>query len=287
MRTMALLVVSAAASVCAGAGALELTSRSRDPATGEIKTTPEKLDGKQTAIIICDMWDKHWCKGATARVAEMAPHMNRFVAVARSEGVLIVHAPSGCMGPYRDHPARKRARSAPKAANLPDGIAKGCGQLPSEKKVRWPIDQSDGGCDCEPRCKGGSPWRRQIDTIEIRDDDAISFSGVEIWNLFEQRGIKNVLLVGVHTNMCVVGRPFGLRNMVRFGKNTLLVRDLTDTMYNSRRWPHVSHFRGTDLIVEHIEKTVCPTIASDQVLGGKPFRFKNDVPADPKPAREP
>jgi len=39
----------------------------------------------------------------------------------------------------------------------------------------------------------------------------------------------------------------------------------------------VSHFKGTELIVEHIEKFVCPTITSDQILGGKPFRFKGDV----------
>ena len=33
-----------------------------------------------------------------------------------------------------------------------------------------------------------------------------------------QREIRNVLLAGVHTNMCVLGRPSGLRNMARFGK---------------------------------------------------------------------
>src|SRR5262249_49177583 len=57
----------------------------------------------------------------------------------------------------------------------------------------------------------------------------------------------------------------------------VLMRDMTDTMYNPARWPNVSHFRGTDLIVEHVEKYVCPTVTSDQVLGGKPFRFKDDV----------
>lgn len=33
----------------------------------------------------------------------------------------------------------------------------------------------------------------------------------------------------VHTNMCVLGRPFGLRQLSRLGKNVALVRDLTDT----------------------------------------------------------
>ena len=62
--------------------------------------------------------------------------------------------------------------------------------------------------------------------------DAISDSGVEIWNLLEERGINNVILLGVHTNMCVLGRPFGLRQMAKNGKNVVLMRDMTDTMYN-------------------------------------------------------
>jgi hypothetical protein len=88
--------------------------------------------------------------------------------------------------------------------------------------------------------------------------------------------VKNVILTGVHTNMCVLGRPFGLRQMAKNGKNVVLMRDMTDTMYNPERWPYVSHFTGTDLIVSHIEKYVCPTIASDQLIGGRVFRFKND-----------
>ena len=56
-----------------------------------------------------------------------------------------------------------------------------------------------------------------------------------------------------------------------------LVRDMTDTMYNSRKRPFVSHFRGTDLVVEHIERYWCPTITSDQIVGGSPFRFAADT----------
>ena len=84
------------------------------------------------------------------------------------------------------------------------------------------------------------------------------------------------MLMGVHTNMCVLGRPFGLRNLARSGKNVVLVRDLTDTMYNSRMWPYVSHFEGTNRIVEHIEKYVAPTILSTELTGQPPFKFQPD-----------
>ncbi len=255
-----------------------------------ILTRKVAWDPKQTAVIVCDMWDSHHCLNAVRRVQEIAPRMNRVLEKARNIGALIIHAPSSCMEPYQNHPGRKRAAAAPKAANLPKDIGQWCHKIPAEEKVIYPLDQSDGGCDSDPdqqrafsaklQAMGrnpGAPWKAQIDVLKIHDQDAISDSGVEIWNLLEARGIQNVILVGVHTNMCVLGRPFGLRQMAKNGKNVVLMRDMTDTMYNPARWPYVSHFRGTGLIVEHIEKFVCPTITSEQLVGGEPFKFKNDV----------
>jgi putative heme-binding domain-containing protein len=265
---------------------LTLHARVREPAAksdGPVENafvTKEKFlqwNSAQTAIIICDMWNQHWCQGATRRVGELAPVMNQAIAAARARGIFIIHAPSSCMDAYKNHPARKRAQAAPKAANLPAQIGEWCNKIPAEEQGIYPIDQSDGGCDDGPQCPQGSPWKSQVAAIEINDDDAISDSGAEIWNLLESRGIKNVMLMGVHTNMCVLGRPFGLRNLARSGKNVVLVRDLTDTMYNSRMWPYVSHFEGTNRIVEHIEKYVAPTITSTDLTGQPAFHFKPDL----------
>lgn len=254
-----------------------------------IQEQAEQWTPAQTAIIVCDVWDSHHCLNAVRRVEEMAPRMNQVLEAARARGVLIVHAPSSCMERYEKHPGRARAKSAPAAANLPADIGQWCRHIPSEEKGKYPLDQTDGGEDDDPtehrlwheRLAGmgrnpKSPWKAQIDVLRIDDQDAISDSGVEVWNLFEQRGIKNVVLLGVHTNMCVLGRPFGLRQMAKNGKNVVLMRDMTDTMYNPQRWPYVTHYMGNDLIVEHIEKFVCPTITSVDFIGGQPFRFKND-----------
>jgi nicotinamidase-related amidase/type 1 glutamine amidotransferase len=274
---------------------LKLTLRSRTPSATlkdayDVVTKPAAWDPKQTAIIVCDMWDSHHSLNAVKRVEEIAPRMNQFLEKARGQGVLIIHAPSSCMAPYKDHPARLRALQTPKAANLPKDIGVWCYKIPSEEKGTYPLDQTDGGCDTETAAQKawqeklkamgrnpGAPWLKQYEVLKIHNEDIISDSGVEIWSVLEQRGIQNVMLVGVHTNMCVLGRPFGLRQLARNGKNVVLVRDLTDTMYNPQRWPYVAHFQGTDLIVQHIEKFVCPTITSDQVLGGAPFKFKGDV----------
>src|SRR5437868_14219524 len=86
------------------------------PKSGEWKSETKTLqwESKKTAIIICDMWDKHWCKGATERVAEMAPRMNEVVKAARAKGVFIIHSPSDTMKFYEGTPQRKRAQAAPK-----------------------------------------------------------------------------------------------------------------------------------------------------------------------------
>jgi nicotinamidase-related amidase len=298
------------AAIAFGGAALDSSARGEQPGSGEplnislrdrvpsaanperydVRERAERWDPAKTAIIVCDMWDLHHCKRAVDRVGELAPRMNEVLIKARDRGVLIIHAPSSCMAAYENTPMRQRAKSAPTAKNLPKDIASWCNKIPAEEKGKYPIDQSDGGEDDEPAEHAAwvakltalgrnpkAPWKSQIDVLKMDERDAVSDSGVEIWNLLEQRGIGNVILMGVHTNMCVLGRPFGLRQMAKNGKHVVLMRDLTDTMYNPARWPYVSHFRGTDLIVEHIEKFVCPTVTSDQILGGKPFCFKGDV----------
>lgn len=271
---------------------LRLRKRVETGGTWRVVEEDVRWNPRQTAAVICDMWDLHHCKNATDRVGELAPRMNAVVGELRRRGVLIVHSPSSCLAPYEDTPARRRAKSAPPASNLPKDIGEWCNRIPSEERGKYPIDQSDGGCDTpdEPqkawaaslKSQGrdpGAPWKRQIDVIEIRDEDAVSDSGVEIWNLLELRGITHVLLMGVHTNMCVLGRPFGLRQMAKNGKSVALIRDLTDTMYNPKMWPRVDHFTGTDLIIEHIEKFVAPTTTSAALVGGSPFRFQADTRA--------
>src|SRR5262249_42156152 len=72
-------------------------------------TKSETWDPKETAVIVCDMWDLHHCLNATLRGGEMAPRMDEVLKSARERGATIIHAPSSCMEAYKDHPARKHA----------------------------------------------------------------------------------------------------------------------------------------------------------------------------------
>lgn len=230
-------------------------------------------DASKTAIVVCDMWDRHWCEGATRRVGEMAPRMNEVLNAARAKGVTIIHCPSDTMDFYKDHPGRKLAMTAPKVdTKVP--LERWCNLVP-EKEGKLPIDDSDGGCDDTDPAKSGRAWTSQHPALEIMEGDAITDSA-EAFYLMKQKGIENVIVMGVHTNMCVLGRPFSIRQMVRQGQNVVLMRDMTDSMYNPAKEPKVSHFRGTELVIEHIEQHWCPSITSSTFTAKTPLRFSED-----------
>jgi nicotinamidase-related amidase len=258
-----------AAEAAATPSSLRFVARSRPQHEGTVVVNERTIewDAKETAVVICDMWDKHWCEGATRRGGVIAPHINELAKAVRARGGFIVHAPSDTMKFYEGTPGRELAKNAPKVT--PPTPSKGWRYLDLECEAPLPIDDKDGGCDCEPQCKNYRAWTREHPAVEVAPGDAVSQDGQEIYNLFHQRGIKHVIYCGVHANMCVLGRTFGVRQMTEWGFDCVLARDLTDTMYNPRMAPKVSHEKGTELMIEHYERYWCPTTTSEQIIGGK------------------
>ncbi len=220
----------------------------------------QEWNASETMIIICDMWDDHYCQLAAQRVDMMAPKMNRVITAARNHGVMIVHAPSGTMNHYEKTQYRKRMQQS-KFAKAPVPLGKWC-YLNPDKEAKMPVDTTKSACDDPIVGARVRRYSKQHAGIKIIGYDGISDKGQEIYNFIRQEGIKNVVLMGVHTNMCVLGRPFGLRQMKYLGLNVALARDLTDAMYDPREYPYVSHTRGTQLVIEHIEQYWNPSLDS-------------------------
>lgn len=242
-------------------GTLRLRARRR--ANGKVSEQALTWPVARTAIIICDMWDTHTCAMSAQRVALMAPRMNQVVSAARSHGVMIIHSPSDTMQYYEGTPWRQRMKNAPTAAS-PFPIINRCPRIPEEERA-FPIDDSAGGCD-DPVVKKFTgppyPWKREHPAIDIVGYDGVSESGQEIYNFCKLEGIDKIVLMGVHTNICILNRGFGARQMTRLGFEVVLARDLTDAMYDPRTRPFVSHERGTELVIEHIETMWCASIES-------------------------
>jgi nicotinamidase-related amidase len=254
------VAVLAFAPLCLGAAGITVDMRSRVEAfkgTGEWREAQlqETLPVEQTAVIVCDMWDKHWCKGATGRVNGLVQKMEPFLEAARKQGIQIIHAPSETMDFYQGAPQRQRMLAVPR---IEPPVPLTLSDPP------LPIDDKKGGCDTPDQFY--KAWTREHPGLHIDASDVISDNGAEIYSFLRQRGIRNLLVMGVHANMCILNRTFAIKKMTALGIRCILVRDLTDAMYNPQDAPHVSHDAGTQLVIEYIEKFWCPSTTSAELL---------------------
>ncbi len=219
-----------------------------------------QIEPEKTCLLLCDLWNDHWCRGAVDRLEPLIPQYDRVIRAARAKGIWIVHSPSEISEYYAGTPGRERMRSL--ALALPKV------ELPRLQERDFPplpIDDSDDGCDTGPRA-WRQAWSREHPGIFIdMERDGISEDETEIYSFVQQKGIEFILFMGIHTNMCVLNRPFGIKRWVRRGFPIAFVSDLTDAMYNPAMPPYVSHEEGTRLVVEYIEKFLCPTVTSDQL----------------------
>lgn len=235
-----------------------LEANTQGMATWYARARTVDADPARCAIIVCDVWDNHWCRGAVCRLQALLPRMNETLESARRQGMQIVHAPSDTMDFYAQSPARTRIREAavtapPAALALPDPVL--------------PIDDSDHGSDTGEKVPA-RVWTRQHPALAIDPDrDVISDSGPEIYSWLQHTGCTRVFIMGVHTNMCILNRSFGIKQMVRWQVSIALIRDLTDSMYNPAMPPYVSHTSGTNLVIDYIERFWCPTLQSQYITG--------------------
>ena len=244
---------------------LQLTARRRELTVDDhgyrdwrVREGSAEMVPARTALLLCDVWDHHWCRGAEERLDLLLPQIDATARVARDLGMLVVHAPSSTMQWYAEHPARARVLQAPPVP------------VPAERPhpdPPHPIDGSDSSDTTGDRTRENrSCWTRQHPAVWIDGErDAISDDGRELLALYQQLGIETVLLAGVHTNMCVLQRSFSIKQLVRWQIPVYLVRDLTDCMYNPAQPPYVSHAAGLELAVSYIEQFWCPSVTGEEL----------------------
>jgi nicotinamidase-related amidase len=229
----------------------------------DVKVAEQQIPVEQTGILVSDMWDSHWSRAAKERAALLAPPINELLQVCRSQGISVIHSPSDTMAFYENQPARQRLLDVP--------VCEPPKELPLQDYPS-PVDSSDHGSDSGEK-QQQIVWTRQTPIIEIdQDKDVITGDeGALLYSYLRHRGITNLLYVGVHTNMCILNRSFGIKQMSRWGISCMLVKDLTDSMYNPAMPPYVSHEEGTGLVVAYIEKFWCPTASSQDIRSSFSF----------------
>jgi len=233
--------------------------------TGEYQNVFVEKDynPKQVAILVIGMWNTHASLSAAQKLDEMAPKMDKWLKESRSLGMQVIFGGSSWeKGPKADY--WKNSSFRKEISKCPFYPLKDCGlSVPP-----LPIDDTDGGYDAETD-KNPNFSRSKVDFhpgVEMVEGDALSGLNKEILNYLYHKKIEILLVCGAHTNMCILDRPYALKGLVRYGFPCALVRDLTDSMYNPKKSPYVSHDEGTALVVDFIEKHVCPSMVSAEIV---------------------
>jgi nicotinamidase-related amidase len=230
---------------------LHLAAQTRDPTTDRIIVKTEDIDSSKVAVVVVDPWNYHWCMTACQRVSAMAPRWNRALECARGLGMPVLWAPSDVAGNYAGHPQRERALGVrlvpvPKAREMPPA------------RFTAPI----GRCMCGPgiHCIVNYGQDAMCPDLIVGDDDLIASSTEEVYSLLRERGITHVIYLGLHTNMCLFGKPGALKYMVQAGLNCMLARDMNDAFTSYNPQTGFTPDQGTRQTDEDLERAGVPTI---------------------------
>jgi type 1 glutamine amidotransferase/nicotinamidase-related amidase len=255
------------------ANSFELTLQRRDPENGKLIKKKKQINPARTAIVVIDMWDRHWCRTYTARVANLVPRMNRTLDAVRKLGIQIVFAPSDVVDFYKDYPQR-RAMLAIEEKPLPP------------KTTFKPPAQPTGRdcCECGPTqpcktqpCKTNSfgRWSRQHPDLRIEKDDLIGNCNDqrELLNFCQARNIDTLIYAGVASNMCVLNRQFGMNNIQQYVPDLIFISDLVqaitanglDPKTKTEDW-NFTPAKGSAIIQRYIEKHIAPSLESRPLI---------------------
>ena len=229
---------------------LTLDLQTRDPATGAIVTKPEEVDPKRIGVIAVDVWNFHWCKTATMRVDAFVPRMNKALDAARELGMTVMLCPSDVVDNYVGYPQRETVFTLPKVT------------VPTVVDVTCPPAQDAGGCACgRERCAVNYGWDGMHPGLRIAPDDLMPDTQAEVYAICQKYGLTHLIYVGFHTQVCLLGKPMGLKAMKSAGLRCVLARDMTDAHPGYDPSRDFTPDLNTDQVVEHFEKYLAPSIS--------------------------
>jgi hypothetical protein len=228
---------------------MELTLQTRDPETGNIVLTTEKVDPKHVGVIAVDVWNFHWCKTATMRVDAFVPRMNKALDAARALGMTVMLCPSDVVDNYVGYPQREAVFALPKYP------------VPSVVNVTCQPAPDAGGCACgRERCAVNYGWDGMHPALRIGEADLMPDTQAEVYAICVKYGITHLIYIGFHTQVCLLGKPMGLRAMKSAGLRCFLARDMTDAHPGYDPSRNFTPDLNTEQVVAHFEKYLAPTI---------------------------
>lgn len=209
------------------------------------------FDPSQVAVLVVGMWSGHQCKVADRILQELSPKVDTFLKRCRSHEMKIIFGSSSLVKLPKYASLRKNMKNIPFAKLTDKGLS-----FPP-----IPFDDSDGGIN-----ERNTEFQRgEVDmnpAIECMDVDAITDNSKELLNYLHYHKCQLLLVVGVHTNMCVLDRPYGMKNLARYGFPMAIVRDLADPMVKPDGILVKDRDDALQKIIHYIEQYFAPSVDS-------------------------
>ena len=197
---------------------LELSLQTRDPQTNQVKIQKQIIDPRKVGIIVVDPWNYHWCMTWTAQAGGMVPRLNKVLEVARKLGMQVFWAPTDAASMYVGWPQRELALGIPYA------------DVPKIRSYRVEHKLPQGKCHCGPgfACQIDYGENAMPPDLVIADEDLIVSGTQEFYSICRQKGIGQLIYMGGAVNICLTGKPEGLKYMYEAGLDCLVARDLVE-----------------------------------------------------------
>ena len=180
---------------------------------------------EQTALVLVDLWNTHFIDSWIERAARVTREaIVPAIEMSRQAGLTVIHAPSPEVA--RQFPQSTRNPAAPEPPPV------GTAWPPPAFRRREGAYQAYQGPRSQPPGIGFH-WDPISDgltvspAVEVRDEDVVITTGVELHEVLAQRNVLHLVYAGFATNWCVLGRDYGIRSMARYGYNIVFLRDCT------------------------------------------------------------
>ncbi|MEI6502150.1 MAG: isochorismatase family protein [Armatimonadota bacterium] len=182
---------------------------------------------EEMALVLVDCWDRHYLRSYLERTDQIIREkIVPVVEACHDLDMTVIHAPSPAQAkryPQWLQYAGDEELNPPAAPTLPDwppqnfryrsGDYQQFAKPPGAVVQAWRIVEAD--------------QRKIVSELEPREDEFVVATGRQLHRLLRHRKILHLVYVGFATNMCVVGRDYGMRAMHGRGYNVMLLRDCT------------------------------------------------------------
>ena len=217
-----------------------------------------ELPLSQTALVLVDVWDRHYLKDTEARAEIIIREkLVPLVDNCRKSGLQIIHSPSP-----------ELAKDEPKWVKIPIQSLKHLDDWP-------PYEFRSKSGVYKAYAKPFEPREEEVakhvadlklhPLIQPEGSDVVIATGEELHQYCKQKGVMFLLYAGFNTNACILLRDYGTLRMSERGYDVIIIRDCGTGMESFETQDELWQTQGTILFLEMFGRY---SVTSEDIING-------------------